>query len=110
MAFVDSFEPYVGHGIVSGGIIVFNQGEIGVLVLNEVALVVFWRCGWLIVPEASIWVAGCLKDDVVVLGDDCFILFKDSFTSIVTQFNSILIELNRMRGAQWQPRRCRKDP
>ena len=39
MAFVDGFEPGVGHRIASSCMMVFHQGEAGVLVLCEVAWV-----------------------------------------------------------------------
>ena len=41
VAFVDGFKPGVRYGVASGGMIVLNEGEIGVLVLNGMGLV-----GW----------------------------------------------------------------
>ena len=58
------------------------------LVLNEVALVVHWKVGRLVVPESCVRVAWCLKDDVIVLGDDRFVLLEDGFTSIITQLSN----------------------
>ena len=66
------------------------------LVLNEMDLVGlgYWEGGLsgqlgfgLVVPEASVLVAWCLKNEAVGFGDDGLVLREEGFTSVIAQLS-----------------------